>query len=357
MNDALEKSIGAIFDAYPETTALNEFKEEVMSDASEALQDYQRQNPTISEPDAIRAILDSLGDIAAIAKMIAGETTEVAVFSQATQDYRQILVNAYAGQVYISRGDGQEVKVHQLTNIDRPEFAVQVQNEDQQLRITMPKPTGHGLFNFFKSNFSSRFRNVIKIEVPSNFMGDLKLSVNAGEVFVSDLDLQGDLKTSLIAGALNVEHVNAGNVDADISAGKAKFSQVNASNQFIGSVSAGDLKLMDTTGQFDIEVAAGNLVAHQVVGAGGFHANAGNIDVDWAQVSGNIHLDTALGNITMRFMTDISFKIKGNTTMGMIKVLREHTVLNSSGNLDAQVGFTPAFNVYASTSLGAIVIK
>jgi len=357
MNEQLKNKIETFFTEVPATTAVQEFKEEVLADANEAFVDYQNSHTDVSDEETIEAVLSGMGDIAEIAKMIAGDSTELTVTSTEAGEYDLLAVNIYAGQVYLSGGTGTEFKVNQITSIKDPEFEVQINKKNRTFEVTMPRPTGRGILNFFKANFKTHFKNVIKIEVPESYLGKVDIKLNAGEAFVSDLTIDDDLMTSISAGDLHVENVQAGAIFTDISAGRAQFKNALSTTEFKATVSAGDLTLKHVTAKFDIEAAAGNVKAKHVTGSGRFKANAGNIDADWENVRGDIELETAVGNINMQFATQMNFGIQGDSTMGSIKVLREHTVMASTGQLNATVGINPEFKVYANTSLGSIVIK
>lgn len=360
MNQELEKQINGIFIDYEMTLPLNEFKQEVLADANEALSDYRIAHPQIEEAKAIEHVMQDLGDLVPIIEMINGEQTEThAVVSKSNieNEYDEINVNVFAGQVFIVAGKGTSPKVEQVFNHEHPELAVKIDDRIKSYNITTPRLSGWGLFSIFTETTRSRFKNVIKIELPAAYQGDLNLKLNAGEVFITDLKLAQHLNLMVSAGVLHVNRVQSQNVHLDLRAGKANLKDVNVDTTLQGSVSAGELTLHQVRADFKMNIAAGNVNGFGLSGSGNFDVNAGNLGLDWNQVVGDLDFGTALGNINVRFKPETSYNLHGHTTMGSIRILRDHQVQVGSNNLSARVGENPTFNVIAQTSFGNIVIK
>ncbi|QIL50344.1 DUF4097 domain-containing protein [Weissella coleopterorum] len=360
MNQDLENRINEIFIGYEMTLPLIEFKQEVLADANEALEDYRIAHPQIDEVKAIDHVMRDLGDLTPIVEMINGEqNNNLPVLQQQTieNEYDVINVNVFAGQVFIVAGQGSKPKVEQVFNHEHPELAVQIDDRMRSYNITTPRLSGWSLLNIFTETTRSRFKNVIKIELPANYRGDLNLKLNAGEVFITDLKLAQHLNLTVSAGVLHVNRVQSQLLQLDLRAGKASLKDVKVASSLQGSVSAGELTMHQVQAYFNMNVAAGNVNGFDLIGSGDFDVNAGNLGLSWDRILGDLDFSTALGNINVRFKPEISYYLNGHTTMGSIRVLREHQVQADSTNLNAQVGSNPTFRVQAQTSFGNIIIK
>ncbi|AVH74915.1 DUF4097 family beta strand repeat-containing protein [Weissella koreensis] len=358
MNQELEQKINGIFADYEMILPLQEFKQEVLADANEALRDYRIAHPQIAEDKAIEHVMQDLVDLTPIIEMINGEQNKnLPSVLKTGNEYEEINVNVFAGQVFIVAGQGSTPKVEQVFNHEHPELAVKIDDRLKSYNITTPRLSGWGLFSIFKETTRSRFRNVIKIELPMAYQGDLNLKLNAGEVFITDLALEQHLNLTVSAGVLHVNRVHSQDVRLDLRAGKANLKDVTVNKILQGSVSAGELTLRQVYADFKMNIAAGNVNGVDVSGSGDFDVNAGNLSLEWDQVLNDLDFGTALGNINVRFKPETSYHLNGHTTMGSIRILRDHQVQMGSDNLKAQVGEKPTFNVIAQTSFGNIVIK
>lgn len=371
MNEKLKRKIEAIFANRVNNLALEEFKNEVEADASEAYSDYQVSHPRASEGEVIDHVLSDLGDLDAVIDMIAGETSnqvyqmdgKISCHEDTPQDdqlpdvIQNVDVNVYAGQVFIMQGTGSQVKVEQVFNHEHAELAVVINETPQQYAVTMPRLSGRGLLGLFSATTSNRFKNVIKVELPAHFKGVLNLKLNAGEVFMTDLVLQNQLDITVSAGTLHVNRLEASELMLTLLAGRAHLQQVKVQKLVKGTVSAGELYLEQVEAKFDLNIAAGVVTGQRLIGSGHFDVNAGSLSVDWQTVDAQLDLTTALGSIRVGFDSQASYTIQGYSTLGLIRVLRPHQVQSSTGNLTAQVGNDPKFKVTAQTSFGNITIR
>ncbi|MDR3189877.1 MAG: DUF4097 family beta strand repeat-containing protein [Lactobacillaceae bacterium] len=357
MNTTLQNELEKLFTGINETVSVREFKEEVFADASENFTDLQQQQPTASELELAQKVVAGLGDVHAVAQSIAGEVTDLVVIEQANaSNYDTFELDAYAGEIFIARGVGDDFRVDQVLTNDDAEFAVKIENANRHFKVTMPRPTVGGVFGKLKRmGFDWHDKqNIIRIDVPESFKGDMKIKVNAGEVHITDLDLDGWLDLELNAGEVKVKSIKVANIEANIMAGSALFKNVEVAGVFRANVKAGEVELRNVAADFQMSGAAGSIEAKDLMGHGKFSGKAANFELAWQTVNGDLAFETAVGNIEVKLPGKASYHVQVAKSLGDVEIKRMHTV---TADQKVIVGDAPTFTVSANATLGNITIK
>lgn len=145
------------------------------------------------------------------------------------------------------------------------------------------------LFSFGETNITTPFI----IYVPNEALNNLKITVNVGDVNISNIKLN-DLTLNINTGDLDIESCNITSVSADVDTGDVDINVLNCNN-ITAEVNVGDLDIISTdTAHISSKVNTGSIYySGKITSSGDFKCNVGDIDLD---LSGSDYKVDGVGN-------------------------------------------------------------
>ncbi|GAK30050.1 hypothetical protein WOSG25_011400 [Weissella oryzae SG25] len=371
MNEIIQTALAPIFEGVSQNSEVADFYRELTSDLAESAQNIRAAEPNLTKAEAVNRALDGMGDLRAVALMIAETNSadkqlpisDEAIIDWAKKGQKQVfraipvdrvqnvIINALDADVRIvaSHTDDLEVDYYQRGINGQ---AVQIDENDGNIRIILPRPSFMDYVIPFRHP-----RQFLEVRLPEDILGTLRLDARAGRVVLDNFKTADlDIAVILTAGSLRIEQVTVNRFDLGTKAGNIRANRVKA-DEWRVVARAGNIRLVDVEGDFDVAVRSGNVILDAAIGHGIFKATSGNIRTNWRQVIGDLNFAAESGTVKARVPLSDQFKFNLQSQSGIVRLKRDaHYEVQVQGYAKGQTLGTAEYNIVARVTSGVVKV-
>lgn len=233
-------------------------------------------------------------------KFMSGESEELVLEETYETELHKIAIDS---DVYIIRFIHSEDEYSHVRIYSDNNNVKEVKNEGSELSIKVREQNHISIFSFVKP--------VVYIELPSNFVGELKITSDVGNVNIDEFN-NASVKLTSDVGNAKIKSINTIEADADV--GNITIEKVKYA--FI-ETNTGNIKINEVN-NFKLE------------------ADTGNINIEKAYLESDSNIKTDTGNIKIKRTNDVYINAKAD--VGNTKVKNSNRKADIELNIKTDTG-------------------
>lgn len=218
-----------------------------------------------------------------------------------------------SNDVRIYEGSGDTIVIKEYTNYEVKEGeGTSVSVKGDTLEIKGKKRISWGVHFFYYGD------GYTEVYLPKEYCGNLDICTASGDVDIYyDLKLEGSLKVTVASGDVSMKNVIADKTDLTSASGEIKLQKLEAEEMNITTAS-GDVWVKEIDGSLRCNTASGEVDVTDGCGQGEIGTASGDVKLFLSELTGDISVDTASGEVTLKLPADSSFSFEADTASGDI---------------------------------------
>lgn len=258
-----------------------------------------------------------------------------------------------SNDVRVYEGDGDKIVIKEYANYDVPDSeatAIKVNGGTLEIKGKRRRFAGFQLFYFGNGD------GYTEVYLPKAYVGNLKICTASGDAEVCfDLQLEGNLDVTVASGDVTMKNVTAQKADFTSASGDIRLEGLEAEQASITTASgdvhlmkseaddisvntasgdvyllkpeaddisvntaSGDVQIQEVRGRFDCTTASGDVKVEEGSGQGEIGTASGEVRISLAELTGDLSVSTASGDVTIALPTNSSFTFEADTASGDI---------------------------------------
>lgn len=220
-----------------------------------------------------------------------------------------------SNDVRIYEGNGNTIVVKEYANYDVPEgenSSVSVRGSTLEIKGKRRNALGFHFFYFGNGD------GYTEIYLPKEYNGKLDICTASGDVYIDyDLNLEESLNVTVASGDVSVKNIKAAKAGFASASGEIKLQKLEAEEVNITTAS-GDVWIKEVNGRFRCNTASGKVDIADGCGYGNIGTASGDVKLFLAELTGDLSVSTASGEVTLKLPEDSSFAFDADTASGDI---------------------------------------
>ncbi len=247
-------------------------------------------------------------------------------------------------------GKGDKVVIKEYLISERESALAQVTREGRTATVTGGRELVITIFGFFTGT------ERIEIYVPEEGLKELGVQTGSGNITAEDGFFLNTGTLQVRAGSGNIKWRDTAAAEYDIHTGSGNINAENMEGDGSVQAGSGNVYLRKAKGRLSLNTKSGNIHAEDFSGWGSMEAGSGNVKVEAVEVTGDMRLRAASGNVRLLLPRELSFSVKMQTTSGVIRTSFEEALsYNKKGNqAEGKVGEAPSCSIEALTGSGNV---
>lgn len=239
-----------------------------------------------------------------------------------------------SNDVRVYEGDGDKIVIKEYANYDVPDSeatAIKVNGGTLEIKGKRRRFAGFQLFYFGNGD------GYTEVYLPKAYVGNLKICTASGDAEVCfDLQLEGNLEVTVASGDVTMENVTAQKAEFTSASGELRLEELEAEQASITTASgdvhlmkseaddisvntaSGDVQIQEVRGRFDCTTASGDVKVEGGSGWGEIGTASGEVRISLAELTGDLSVSTASGDVTLALPANSSFTFEADTASGDI---------------------------------------
>ncbi|QBO36538.1 hypothetical protein EQG49_08650 [Periweissella cryptocerci] len=327
VEQAVDAKLAELFEKYPNTAEMQDFRGELRSDILESVQEKVEGGAGLKT--ALNAALADFGDLDSTIKEIsnveanfaADERPEkVGLFSRvklvnSTQtdlnavteiqfDLKDLIIN-------VQPGNSDLLEIDEYMTKQKPEYFIKQVRQGGRLIITSGNKPLLG-------NLHQR----LEVRLPLTYVETLTIDLKSGLINIDNIQQSVKLNIVSTSGITKLNNVDVREITGKTSSGSWKASHV--STQLLqAQVKSGTMKLDDVTAQFQMDTTSGSIKGTNLHGAGDITVKSGTTRLDFDELIGDLNLNGNSGTIRVNTPMNQDFLFDLQAKSGTVAVKRE----------------------------------
>lgn len=261
-----------------------------------------------------------------------------------------------SNDVMLYEADGDNIVIKEYANYDVPDSEkTAVKAGGGALKIEGRRRSSLG-FSFFGFGTGSGYTEVY---LPKDYNGSLDICTAGGDVRAyPDLTPEEELSVTVASGDIYLQNVSTQKACFTSASGEVRLQGLTAEKAEVTTAS-GDVKLQElTAGKAEITTASGDVDIPESRGQAEIGTASGDVRIFFAEPAGEISINTASGEVTLKLPADAAFAFEADTASGDIDTFFDDALqFSKRGNhAEGEVNGSSRFSVGIETASGDIRI-
>lgn len=327
VEQAVDTKLAELFEKYPDTPELHDFRGELRSDILESVQEKVAEGAGLKS--AMTAAFDEFGDLNSAIKEISNVEADFASDDRPEKFglFKRVkLVNSTQADLHdvteiqfdlkdliinLQPGNSEFLEIDEYMTRQKPEYFVKQMRQGGRLIITSGNRPLLGSLH-----------QRLEVRLPLNYAETLTVDLKSGLVNIDNIQQSLKLNIATTSGITKLNNVDVREITGKTSSGSWKANHVSA-QLFQAQLKSGTMKLEDVSAQFQMDTTSGTIKGARLIGAGDFTVKSGTTRLEFAKLIGDLNLNGNSGTIRVNTALNQEFAFDLQAKSGTVAVKRE----------------------------------
>lgn len=327
VEQAVDAKLAELFEKYPDTTELQDFRGELRSDILESVQEKVAEGAGLKT--ALSTVFAEFGDLASAikeishvennfaaddrpekfglfkrVKLVNSTQADLNAVTEIQFDLKDLIIN-------IQPGNSEFLEIDEYMTRQKPEYFVKQTRQGGRVIITSGNRPLLGSLH-----------QRLEVRLPLGYVETLTVALKSGLINIDNI--QQSLKLNIVStsGITKLNNVDVREITGKTSSGSWKASHVST-QLFQAQIKSGTVKLEDVSAQFQMDTTSGTVKGTRLHGSGEFAVKSGTTRLEFAELIGDLNLSGNSGTMRVNMPLSQEFMFDLQAKSGTVVVKRE----------------------------------
>ncbi|APX72995.1 DUF4097 domain-containing protein [Companilactobacillus allii] len=259
-------------------------------------------------------------------------------------DIKRLDISYGFATVKILPSNGDKVILREYMSRNNPDYFARTKVDEGTLKIKQGR---------FPKFLHLKVRT--QILIPKTFLGDMRITSVAGNLYIDGISNMGIIKTTINSGNGYFNNVSVNNFSVKAQSGKIKIKNVKADDLLQLLAHSGAIRIENVLGnEFEIKAHSGSVRGEKLGGSGTIESHSGAVTLSISELTGDLNIDSHSGAVKLNMLTDnykFDLQAKSGTVRSPEGAILNHDTFDFK---DGFIGDNPVHTINARALSGAV---